>query len=78
MSANGARLRFTRDVANITMDVDGVENVAFNALGGADTVNVHDLTGTAVKTVAIDLANPRRFRYRRRGGGPRHRHRHHG
>jgi Ca2+-binding RTX toxin-like protein len=58
LSANGSRLRFFRDVANITMDVDGVERVAFNALGGADTVTVNDLTGTAVKKVAIDLANP--------------------
>jgi len=58
VSANGGRVRFTRDVANITMDLNEVETVAFNALGGADTVNVHDLTGTALKTVAIDLASP--------------------
>ncbi len=58
LSANGSRLRFFRDVANITMDVDGVENVAFDALGAADTVTVNDLTGTAVRNVAIDLASP--------------------
>ena len=58
LSANGTRLRFFRDVANITMDVDGVEKVAFNALGGVDTVTVDDLSGTAVTGVAIDLANP--------------------
>ena len=40
LSANGDRLRFTRDVANITMDTDGVERVDFNALGGADTITV--------------------------------------
>jgi Ca2+-binding RTX toxin-like protein len=58
LSANGARLRFERDIATITMDVDGVEKVAFNALGGADSITVNDLTGTAVKNVAVDLANP--------------------
>ena len=30
------------------MDTDGVETVDFNALGGADTVTVNDLTGTDV------------------------------
>src|SRR6185312_274723 len=35
ISANGNRLRFFRDVANVTMDADGVERVSFNALGGA-------------------------------------------
>ena len=30
------------------MDTAGVENVDFNALGGADLVTVHDLTGTDV------------------------------
>ena len=37
ISANGSRVRFTRDVANITMDLNGVENIQFNALGGADS-----------------------------------------
>src|SRR6266700_102429 len=48
LSANGGRLRFFRDVANITMDTAGVERVDFNALGGADSVTVNDLTGTDV------------------------------
>jgi RTX calcium-binding nonapeptide repeat (4 copies) len=55
LSANGNRLRFFRDVANITMDTDGVEQVVFNALGGADNVTVNDLTGTDVRNVSIDL-----------------------
>ena len=46
LSANGSRLRFFRDVANITMDTNGVEQVNFAALGGADLVTVNDLTGT--------------------------------
>ncbi len=56
LSANGNRLRFTRDVASITMDTHGVETVDFNALGGADTVTVNDLTGTDVTGVDVDLA----------------------
>jgi Ca2+-binding RTX toxin-like protein len=56
LSANGNRLKFTRDVAGITMDTAGVERVVFNALGGADLVTVDDLTGTDVTSVDIDLA----------------------
>ena len=56
LAANGNRLRFFRDVANITMDPNDVETVAFNALGGADTINVNDLTGTDVTSVRLDLA----------------------
>jgi Ca2+-binding RTX toxin-like protein len=56
LSANGARLRFTRDVANIVMDTNGLEQVNLNALGGADLVSVHDLTGTGVTTINLNLA----------------------
>lgn len=56
ISANGSRVRMTRDVANIVMDVNGVENINFSALGGADTITVNDLTGTSTKQVAIDLS----------------------
>ena len=56
VSANGERLRFFRDVANITMDVNEVETVDFRALGGADTVTVNDLAGTDVQLVRSDLA----------------------
>ncbi len=54
-TANGPRLRFTRDVGNIVMDTDDVERVALSALGGADTVTVGDLSGTDVRRVDIDL-----------------------
>jgi Ca2+-binding RTX toxin-like protein len=37
------------------MDLNGVENVQFDARGGADTITVNDLTGTDVKQVGIDL-----------------------
>ncbi len=58
LSANGSRLRLSRDVGNVTMDVNGVEEVNVVALGGADTITVNDLTGTSVKDVNIDLASP--------------------
>jgi Ca2+-binding RTX toxin-like protein len=56
ISANGQRVRFTRDVANVTMDLNDVETIQFTALGGADTITVNDLTCTDAKLVAIDLA----------------------
>jgi Ca2+-binding RTX toxin-like protein len=48
ISANGSRARLSRDVANITMDLNGIERIQLNSLGGADTVTVNDLTGTDV------------------------------
>ena len=38
------------------MDTDGVERLDFDALGGADTVTVNDLTATHVEDVNVDLA----------------------
>jgi Ca2+-binding RTX toxin-like protein len=58
ISANGSRVRFFRNVANITMDLNSIENIKFTALGGADNISVHDLSGTGVKQVAIDLGSP--------------------
>jgi Ca2+-binding RTX toxin-like protein len=56
LSANGGRLRFTRDVAAIAVDANKVETVAFKALGGADTVTVNDLSATDVAHVNVDLS----------------------
>ena len=55
-SANGQRLRFTRNVGNIVMDTDDVEVVDLNALGGSDTITVNDLSGTDVVEFDADLA----------------------
>jgi Ca2+-binding RTX toxin-like protein len=57
ISANGSRVRFFRDVANITMDLNGVEGIRFEALGGADHIAIHDLSGTDVPGagVVVDL-----------------------
>jgi Ca2+-binding RTX toxin-like protein len=56
IAANGGRVIFFRNVANVTMDLNDVETIQFNALGGADTINVGDLSGTDVALVSIDLA----------------------
>ena len=56
IAANGGRVLFLRNIANVTMDLNDVETVHFNALGGADNINVGDLTGTDAKLIAIDLA----------------------
>ena len=56
--ANGGRVLFTRDVANIVMDLDDVETIAARVLGGADDLIVHDLSGTDVTNVDAALASP--------------------
>ena len=58
VSANGTRVRFFRDVANVTEDMNGIENLNVNALGSADTIHVGDLTGTDLKTANVDLSSP--------------------
>ncbi len=56
VSANGQRVRFLRNVGNITMDTDGVERIGLNAFGGVDNLAVHDMAGTALNEIATDLA----------------------
>lgn len=56
VSANGARVRFTRNVGNIVMDLGGIESINVNALGGADSITVNDLSGTEVTAVNLNLA----------------------
>ena len=56
LTANGGRLTFFRQPAAITMDTNDVEIVDFNALDGADSVLVSDLTGTDVTRTNLDLA----------------------
>src|SRR4029078_6327169 len=45
-----------RDVATITMDLNSVEHITYNALGGADTVTINALTGTHTTLVTVNLA----------------------
>ena len=56
LSANGGRALFTRNLGNITMDLNDVERVELNALGGTDTFNIGDLSATDVKEIVVDLA----------------------
>ena len=39
------------------MDLDDVERIDFNALGGVDNIVVGDMTGTDVTQVRINLAS---------------------
>jgi len=56
VSANGTRVRFTRDIGGIVMDVNGTEVIAVDALGGVDEITVHDLSGTDATEVNLNLA----------------------
>jgi hypothetical protein len=56
LSANGNRVQLTRDIGGVAMDLTGVEEVDCHALGGADTINVNDLSGTGLSAVNLDLA----------------------
>ena len=56
VSANGGRVRFTRDIGTINMDLNDVERIDLNALGNADTLTVNDLSGTDLTGVNADLA----------------------
>lgn len=56
LSANGSRLRLSRDIGAVTMDVGGVEQIDVVARGGADSITLHDLAGVGVTGVDLDLA----------------------
>src|SRR4051794_22630964 len=58
VSANGSRVRFTRDIGNVVIDLDDVETLDTKTLGGADRVEVNDLAGTDLTDVVGDLAGP--------------------
>lgn len=52
----GGHVRLTRDVGSVVLDLDGLEAVDLDLLGGADTLTVADLQGTDLTTVDTDLA----------------------
>ena len=58
LSANAGRSLFLRDVANIRMDMDGVERLDLAALGGPDTLTVEDMSGTDFRRADVDLSGP--------------------
>jgi Ca2+-binding RTX toxin-like protein len=55
VSANGRRVRFARDIGAITMDLNGLEEIDLNALGGADRLTVNDVSGTDLTEIQPDL-----------------------
>lgn len=55
-SRTGQRLRFTRDLGNVTLDSGGIEQFNLKALGGTDVATVDDLSSTALAEINIDLA----------------------
>ena len=57
ISANGSRVRFTRNVGSIVMDLDDVERIEVNALGAADQTTLNDVNGTDLTQVVVNLAN---------------------
>jgi hypothetical protein len=57
LSANGSRIRLFRDVANVTQDMNGIENLALSTLAGSDVITVNDLSGTDLKHANINLAS---------------------
>lgn len=56
ISANGGRVVFFRNVASVTMDLNDMEGIAFQALGGADTIVVGNLDATDVTSLDLNLA----------------------
>jgi Ca2+-binding RTX toxin-like protein len=56
--ANGGRVLFARNIANVMMDLDDVESIDFRALAGADNVVVGDLSSTDVTKIDSDLRGP--------------------
>jgi len=54
-SANGGRVRLTRDVGNVLLDLNDVESIDATPIGGADSLRVDDLSGTDVVGVTAEL-----------------------
>jgi Ca2+-binding RTX toxin-like protein len=56
ISAVGGRVRFLRQNDGVTTDLNDVERIRLLAGAGADWIEVHNLAGTDMKQIAIDLA----------------------
>ncbi len=56
ISANGGRVRFTRNIANIVMDIDDVELIEVNPSGAADQTTLNDVNGTDLTQVVVNHA----------------------
>ncbi len=53
--AFGGRVLFTRDIANVVMDLNDVESIDFTARDGADSITINDLSGTDVTEINLNL-----------------------
>ena len=56
VTANAGRVKLTRDVGNVAMDLDAVEVVRLRTLLGNEHATIGDLTGTDLARVDVDLA----------------------
>ena len=56
LATAGNHVQLTRDIAAVTLDLTALETLDLRTLGGADTLTVHDLTGTGLTQVNTDLA----------------------
>jgi hypothetical protein len=55
-SAVFGRVSFTRNLGGIVMDLNDVEAIDVNALGGTDSVTIANMSGTDLRRVNVDLA----------------------
>jgi Ca2+-binding RTX toxin-like protein len=53
--AVGGRVRLTRDVGNVNLDLNDVESIAADTGDGADHLGVGDLSGTDVGDIEVDF-----------------------
>ena len=68
-TASFGRVSFTRNLGGIVMDLNDVEAIDVNALGGTDSVTVNDVTGTDLRRRST-WTSPRRSAARRRTTRP--------
>lgn len=53
---SGQQLRLSRDVANIQITTNMVEQIQFHAGGGSDTITIGDLSDTRAARISLDMA----------------------
>ncbi len=55
LGTNGDHALLTRNIANIAMDIDNVENMTIRALGGTDIITIGDMRSSELHHVTVDL-----------------------
>lgn len=56
IAANGSRARLERNIGNIVLDLADIEELSLQIGGGADSVVIHDLAGSGIAHVTLNLA----------------------